>query len=410
MAISVFFSWQSDRPGRNFIEKALQTAIRDISADIELYEALRADIQLDKDTLNVPGSPAIFETILKKIDRAAIFVADLTFVGKSIDGELLPNPNVLLEYGFALKALGDTRIVAVINTVHGEPSSLPFDLKSKRFPIKYALADDADQQTRTKVREQLSKDLEEALKLILSSPEYKASLPQPPQPPPPQYRQPRDGMARFRPKGEPIGYMRDAMAQARQLKGNPVYLANGTAAWLRLMPQNPVTPWDLGNVKNLTQQLAVSTFYEAPEPPQETRGIDGWGFCRTLRADDAASSVVFLFTDAEIWTINTYYANVQEDVIFVEQNRFVQTLEFFVEFLTRRQVPPPYRWLAGIEGLLDRYLPSQYGVGVGPGPSAAKTVYREGILKQGESAEEALNPFFAELYAAFGTDRTFGRR
>ena len=58
MSTSVFFSWQSDRPGRNFIEKALQTAIRNISDDIELDEALRSDIQLDKDTLNVPGSPA----------------------------------------------------------------------------------------------------------------------------------------------------------------------------------------------------------------------------------------------------------------------------------------------------------------------------------------------------------------
>jgi hypothetical protein len=39
-------------------------------------------------------------------------------VGKHLDGEPIPNPNVLIEYGWALKSLGYKRIVAVMNEAH----------------------------------------------------------------------------------------------------------------------------------------------------------------------------------------------------------------------------------------------------------------------------------------------------
>jgi hypothetical protein len=56
---TVFYSWQSDRPGavcRNFIERALQSAIDRLRADVEIEPSLRKDLELDKDTKNVPGS------------------------------------------------------------------------------------------------------------------------------------------------------------------------------------------------------------------------------------------------------------------------------------------------------------------------------------------------------------------
>src|SRR5258708_1432270 len=104
----VFFSWQSDRSsreGKNFIERALEIATKRISKDLQIEEDPRDPLKLDKDTLDVPGSPPIFDTIRKKIDRSAVFVADLTFVSKRPSGEPSPNPNVLIEYGYALKSL-----------------------------------------------------------------------------------------------------------------------------------------------------------------------------------------------------------------------------------------------------------------------------------------------------------------
>lgn len=68
-----------------------------------------------------------------------MFVADLTFCGNRVGGGPIPNPNVLIEYGYALKVLGESRVVAVMNTAHGQASrdNMPFDLLNRRFPISY---------------------------------------------------------------------------------------------------------------------------------------------------------------------------------------------------------------------------------------------------------------------------------
>jgi hypothetical protein len=155
---------------RNFLERALRKAIERISRTIDVEEAKR-EIALDRDTQNVAGFPPIVDTIFSKIDDAAVFVPDLTFVGTRADGRPTPNPNVLIEYGWALKALGHTRIAPVMNTAFGSPSdeTLPFDLRHHRHPIQYHCAADADETTRKSIREKLAKDLEHAIGLVLQA-------------------------------------------------------------------------------------------------------------------------------------------------------------------------------------------------------------------------------------------------
>lgn len=88
MLTTIFFSWQADTPtreGRNFIERALERAAKRISVDTNVEEAIR-ELEIDRDTKGAPGSPPIVETIFRKIDKAAVFVPDLTFVGKRLDG------------------------------------------------------------------------------------------------------------------------------------------------------------------------------------------------------------------------------------------------------------------------------------------------------------------------------------
>lgn len=86
---TIFFSWQSDAANadKNFIAKALQAAIKQISKDLELDEDPRDPLELDKHTKGVPGSPKTFDTIVAKIERSAVFVADLTFVASRPKGE-----------------------------------------------------------------------------------------------------------------------------------------------------------------------------------------------------------------------------------------------------------------------------------------------------------------------------------
>lgn len=111
MAATVFFSWQADTPnnlGRNFVRKALEDACARIASDTSIDEAHR-DLEVDSDTQGIAGQPPIVETILKKIEASRVFVADMTFVARRPDGGSSPNPNVLIEYGYALRSLTHER-------------------------------------------------------------------------------------------------------------------------------------------------------------------------------------------------------------------------------------------------------------------------------------------------------------
>ena len=177
----VFYSWQSDTPSnlnRSFLEKALGTAIERLHADVTLEPVLRnAAVQIDKDTKGVGGSPPITQTILDKIENCAAFVADLTFVGESLPSvrtptkhRLLPNPNVLIEYGYALHCHGHGRMITVMNTAFGDcnQNTLPFDLRHLRWPIIYNLQT-PDLPEKKAIFDQLVSKLTEALKLIFAT-------------------------------------------------------------------------------------------------------------------------------------------------------------------------------------------------------------------------------------------------
>ncbi|MGJ4898644.1 hypothetical protein ACQR2B_28035 [Bradyrhizobium oligotrophicum] len=192
MTHHIFFSWQSDTPnavGRSMIEACLERAIGLLQADAEIDLADR-ELAMDKDTLHVPGSPAIAETIYGKIDRAAVFLSDLTYVAVRPHGGGLPNPNVLIEHGWALKSLSSRRVISVMNTALGDPEQheLPFDLRHVRRPILYACTPGAKPEDRKKARDELTKHLVAALKAIFNDDVVRKGL----RPPAPQVPHPRD--------------------------------------------------------------------------------------------------------------------------------------------------------------------------------------------------------------------------
>jgi len=170
--MNIFWSWQSDTPaatGRDFVKSALTNAIEKMVEDLDLAEADRPT--LDHDTKGVPGLAPIADTIFEKIDSAALFVADITPTGATPDGKKkTPNPNVLIELGYAFKALGPERIVLVANRADGfRPEDLPFDLRHRRGPITYELGAGTDRNTRERTRKALVKELASALGSNLGS-------------------------------------------------------------------------------------------------------------------------------------------------------------------------------------------------------------------------------------------------
>lgn len=174
---AIFYSWQSDAPNktnRYFLKECLKNAIKCLNKEEDITEPLR----IDQDSTGVPGMPDIASTIFDKINNCDVFVADLTFIGESTNGKKLPNPNVLIELGYAISKLSDRRVVAIMNTSFGMPDDLPFDLKHKRHPIKYCL-NETDLQDTNKfksIKEQLVMELVNAIKLIISTNEDLSSL------------------------------------------------------------------------------------------------------------------------------------------------------------------------------------------------------------------------------------------
>jgi hypothetical protein len=160
----VFYSWQSDLPNstnRSFIEKALENAAKSIRAD----DSIKVEPVIDRDTAGVPGSPDIAGTIFAKIEESQVFVCDVSIINEGEKSRSTPNPNVLIELGYALKTLGSERVLMVMNTVFGKPELLPFDLSRKRV-VTYHMPEECED--RAAERKKLEAQLDTALRTILT--------------------------------------------------------------------------------------------------------------------------------------------------------------------------------------------------------------------------------------------------
>lgn len=164
MKVTIFYSWQSDLPNstnRGFIQRALEKAVQSIKAQEELV----IEPCLERDTAGVSGTPDIASTIFRKIDESHVFVADLSVINPKIrNGRKTPNPNVLLELGYAAKTLTWDNVICVFNTAFGKTDDLPFDLRLRRMAL-YSVSE--DQESKAEEREKLASILHAALQPIL---------------------------------------------------------------------------------------------------------------------------------------------------------------------------------------------------------------------------------------------------
>lgn len=131
MSKKIFFSWQSDLPRKthkNFIEMCIKTAVEELGKD----EEVNVYMDYDRDTKDMVGSPDISSTIFEKIEKSVLFICDISIINSEYDGRKTPNPNVLIELGFAVKCLGWDKVICIFDNNSGKIEDLPFDLRQKR--------------------------------------------------------------------------------------------------------------------------------------------------------------------------------------------------------------------------------------------------------------------------------------
>ncbi len=423
MAETVFFSWQIDTPtdtGRNFIERALERAIGRLNDAVELEEPERESLALDRDTKGVAGQPPIVDTIFKKIDGATVFVPDLTFVGLRADGRPTPNPNVLIEYGWALKSLSHGRIVPVMNVAHGEPDSdsMPFDMRHLRFPITYNLPPDAAEELRKARREKFAKELEGALRAVIEEHGLATGVAKVAAKPFPAV-EPISGPARFRPSGAALG-IRDM-----RLPGMPsgeIRLQDGSAVWLRVMPaHDPERTWTTTELRTAGVEGGRSflgPLVSAYGGLTYLRADDGFGVFRTGEGN-STDTVTFAFETGEVWSIDSRVVPTSKHAsdersnagVPIFEDEFRNGLARFSAFLEQLGLKRPFRWIAGMEGVRGCGLYYEPAPGYErrvPGPAGtcvADVISAEGMFLEGESSGHALKPFFVKVFSKFGLDR-----
>ena len=136
---TLFYSWQSeDNKSTRIIEAALTEVVTN------LKESYGFDLAIDHSTLGKSGSPSIDQAILDKIDHCDIFLADITPVVnyQKTEGNgkqrtiSVPNPNVLVELGYALSAVGTEYVVLAAHQAQSwSPHDLPFDINHRKVNV-----------------------------------------------------------------------------------------------------------------------------------------------------------------------------------------------------------------------------------------------------------------------------------
>jgi hypothetical protein len=184
MNYKVFFAYQSDIPeefGKKFIIEAMDQTI-----DRMKKEGI--NLELEYGMRKTPGNPLLIEEMLGKSKNADLVLVDLTFTSSKnwfeskkikflnkeirvlnrFEDKLSPNPNALLEMGYAWAQKGYHRTALLMNTAYGTPEDLPVDLKGFRWAIPFNINEINFSEAKQK-RKELAIDLYNAIKPAISS-------------------------------------------------------------------------------------------------------------------------------------------------------------------------------------------------------------------------------------------------
>jgi len=157
MKNTIFYSWQSDLPNktnRGFLESCLKNVLK----ELKKIEPFSIEFTIDRDTKNESGTPDIMESIFNKIEKSKIFIADISIINSESTGRKTPNPNVLIELGYAARSLGWGKVICLYNLDYGSIDDLPFDLRQRR-PLTYSLKDESMSDVRKTVSKVISQSI-----------------------------------------------------------------------------------------------------------------------------------------------------------------------------------------------------------------------------------------------------------
>jgi hypothetical protein len=413
--MKVFWSWQSDTPGkigRHFVRQALSKAIEELkeAPDIEERSEIPAGLHIDHDREGVSGSPDLARLILEKIDQSAVVVADVTPVGTvsvaehSAQPKKLINSNVAIELGYSLHALGDRAILMVLNDHYGGRSDLPFDLQAKAGPILFKLRPEADGPTIAKAENSLKGSLKAALRLCISK-QLKAT----PIVALPPFRgiEPQEGKGRFVGTATPLGKS-EATYQFESDPNLQVFMMDGPYFWFRLLPtESPEREWTLLDLETAAGQHRVRLSTILGHVGGRLKSPHGIARYQSSHPP-LAETVSFLFRSGEAWSVDTTVLLPFHEQRYFMLNQVRKTLpqlaQNFADALVGLGLRPPFKWIAGIEGVEGYRLAFDTRAMSEPAypPLGAESVVVEGTYSPGDEPSLIADAFSKRVFAECG--------
>ena len=153
MKYTVFYSWQSShQETRDFLDKHIQKVVDDLNSEFRPSDS----IVIDQDTADSAGSPHITDVLHKKIKECDLLIADISFVGRDLNGErYFPNPNVMYEVGLATAMHSAKNVILVFNRDLGAIRDLPFDIAQRKVSGFSVQGDPSGESFRKTLSEQI---------------------------------------------------------------------------------------------------------------------------------------------------------------------------------------------------------------------------------------------------------------
>lgn len=416
--MKIFWSWQSDTPGRtgrHFIRRVLLAAIDELKLPEDIEEPSEREakdaLHLDQDRQGVSGSPDLAPLILAKIASSTVIIADVTPVstipGRKDGEEEIPekrnmNPNVAIELGYGMRALSDRNFLMVLNTHYGERRYLPFDLSGKGGPIMFSLPPDADATKMKSEAANLKGKLITALRPFISATtssavafdEIPATL---------------SAAAYFK--------ANEVLATVGERHDRVEYGQNdGKGFYLRVIPRAPrAAAFTRGELLGRLQKIGLCPLLQQPSGIVSSNVYGAIVVEPDSIHGGPVNALTQLMTNGEIWglcpalLVSNGYGN------FVPCRAFERTFQYalrrYVDFLSGSLgIAPPYTVEAGAVGLEKRYLAVNP-----PGDSQPGPFYDDAFkvrLVLNELTDDVLNKFllrvFEELFRLAGERRPAG--
>jgi hypothetical protein len=415
--MKIFWSWQSDSPGktgRHFIRDALDAAVAELKRDLTVDERNEQEavdaIHIDQDREGLTGSFDLAREILNKIAESDIILADVTSVGISDPAiSSLPgagkakrhiNSNVALELGYAYHALNNNFVFLIMNDHYGVHEDLPFDLRHKGGAIVFTLAPDATRTEIDKVTKSLTKRLTTEFKTALAK--KLGAMKAPPAAPAITPVTPPDSAVMFFQSGE-------VLASAGEPGEQDFTYKEKKAAYLRLFPAQ-------GNAPGLSKVVQEFQAGRAMPLSERSNGIVKRNKYGAITFDfqgrDTLTDFTQGFSNGELWGVNGFVVKDHTSngvgytiiPVITFEKIFVKTLRNYVAIAERvYSFKPPFTVIMGVTGLKNTYLTApggEMGTGQQIGPIYEPMHQRTETLTatDDDSIKEVLRRFFAGLY------------